>query len=296
MRESIDFRFAEETARRLLPRGAGEKLGGVRRVIVERGDPLYEHIKELHAQWPESKRVLFSSATHRWHCSAEELADASMVTIAPSRAFEPVGEECGTRYDESDACGHVFKGEETHNIRGMDLTIGPVTCGVGARQVGPLVLRESSIPKSVDLAQTIAGEVVVSKRFVERCQDGAVQGVRFEPVQGPAGPSSVWFQPCVDASVQLSEQTLAGAHPFDRSHLTRCPRGPVLGLARISPVVVETSQVPELDFSLSRQCFGVRVGVLRPQPILIISSRAWRALAGHGLRGLVAEVVEIQDG
>ena len=72
--------------------------------------------------------------------------------------FEPEGESCGTEYDDSAACE---------------------SCGVGRRQVSELVLDIGKL-RSLDFAETIASEKILSARFVDL----------FRKARCSAGPSS----------------------------------------------------------------------------------------------------------
>jgi len=96
-------------------------------------------------------------------------------------AFEPTGEECGTVYDEAVSCP---------------------TCGAGRKQVSPLKLNLRKIPKTKDLARTIADEWVVSQRLVNALVDANISGVEFQPVRHNL---SSW----VDEPMEL-EKTAAG--------------------------------------------------------------------------------------
>lgn len=149
MRETIEFRLFERTARELLPPDLGAPIvtrysaavGGpfVRRVELPSGDPMLDRIAELHLDGRARGRPLIASWDIHRRYSPAELEAAEILLLWFHATFEPAGEECGTAYDESAAC--------------------PV-CLAGRRQAGPLRLELRSIPKK-DLARTIADEHVV---------------------------------------------------------------------------------------------------------------------------------------
>ena len=66
--------------------------------------------------------------------------------------------------------------------------------------------------------------------------------------------------------------------------------GDVVGLNLLSEVTVRRATLPEADVMETRQMIGVRRGLLRPRPLLLLSARAWRAVSAAGIRGLSVEV------
>src|SRR5687768_6392598 len=137
MRESTEFRILEENARRYLKPDQGKNLGGsVRALVVRVDDPLYEQIGSLERQFQKNGKSFHFGWQIRRQYSAAELQAAEAFHLGIT-AFEPAGEECGTVYDEATACSQ---------------------CGAGRRQVSDLVLDLLKVPKTWDLASTIADE------------------------------------------------------------------------------------------------------------------------------------------
>jgi hypothetical protein len=64
----------------------------------------------------------------------------------------------------------------------------------------------------------------------------------------------------------------------------------VIGLNRLSELYVEDRELAS-DFQSTRGLFGIRQGLLRPRPEIVISTRMYRQLRGTPLRGVDAEGV-----
>lgn len=296
MREEIELRIPEENAQGRLPDDAGERLDEtLRRIRVATTDPLVEHLRRLDREFRARGEVFALSWNIQRRYSRRELEEAELLHVWPKKVFEPAGEECGTVYDETAACDHVFEPESEVDVCGIRDRIPASTCGAGGRQVTPLHLDIRRIPRKMDFAQTIAGEVVVSKR-VREVFKGLV-GAEFDPVrQANAGgtPSPEYFQlNVIGAPVELAAATRAGGHLFDETGYGRCPWGHVVGLNLLSEVHVQQRSLGAADVMVTKQLVGVRRGLLRPRPILLFSPRVWRAIEEAKLKGLVVEVAHI---
>jgi hypothetical protein len=88
-----------------------------------------------------------------------------MFLMRITSVFEPCGEECGTKYDESTACPK---------------------CGAGGIQKSTLTLDFRRLPKRADIAATIANERVVSQRLAQLMVDAGVSGFELRPVRHKA--------------------------------------------------------------------------------------------------------------
>jgi hypothetical protein len=299
MRELVEFRIREDYAAEFLPSGVGESVGyGIRKLVIGTSDPLFAEIGRLHKLFRAQGKYFFSGREYRRTYSRRELAEATLLHVWPRKIFQPAGEECGTIYDDLTACDYVFSGGTQCDLGESSVLIPASTCGVGARQVTPLFLDGRRIPSSVDFAQTIAGEVVVSTRVVELFRDLGFRGAEFEAVRlsDRHGMSSHrHFQlKVLESAVELDSETRAGEDPFDEQGYGHCPRDHIAGLNLLSEVWVVAATVPEVDLMATRQMIGVRRGLLRPRPILLLSSRAWRAVHNANLKGLAVEVAHVR--
>lgn len=167
MREIAEFRVVEEFAPKLFADNEGKRLGDtVRKVELAVDDPRFHRIGDLQR---EIRATTNRSFFYGWHIkrqySAHDLWKADLFSLWVSTAFEPTGEECGTKYDESTACPQ---------------------CGVGAAQVSDLRLDLRKTPKGKDIASTIAHEVIVSQRLAERMTDAGLTGFELRPVRHKA--------------------------------------------------------------------------------------------------------------
>jgi hypothetical protein len=104
----------------------------------------------------------------------------------------------------------------------------------------------------------------------------------------------VWYQLVIISSpVEINPVTRAGADPFDEKADGRCSRGHVVGLNLLSEVTVSAPSWPIADVLVTRQMVGTRRGLLRPQPVLLVSPKAWQAMERAGLKGLAVEVAHV---
>jgi hypothetical protein len=228
--------------------------------------------------------------------SKSELDNATLFRFEITTAFEPVGEECGTEYDEEAVCD---------------------ICGAHRKQLGPLRLQRSSIPRK-DIARTIAGEVVVSEQFVNCTRQRGLRGVSFEPVQFRRPGGRTYYQPIITSPLlELSDKTIVGNDPFDLSGepveaqeieipggytvtyerlVRKCPRGHTLGLRLISEAFVQSSDaITAFDLFVSRQLISAKHGVLQPESVYFCSP-AFRAMViEENLKGFSFEIVRVVE-
>lgn len=167
MREIAEFRVDEDFAPQLFAANEGKRLGdSIRKVEIATDDPRFERIGELQRETrAETDRSFF----YGWHIkrqySAREMQEAKLFSLWITAVFEPAGEECGTKYDESTACPK---------------------CGAGATQVSDLRLDLRKAPKNKDIAGTIANEIIVSQRLAEKMIGAGLTGFELRPVRHKA--------------------------------------------------------------------------------------------------------------
>ena len=76
---------------------------------------------------------------------------------------------------------------------GFDMSAACATCGTGAVQTEPLVLKRADLPKKADIFETLAGDIVVSDRLRREFTDAGLTGAELrEAVVG--GDAAGWFQ------------------------------------------------------------------------------------------------------
>jgi hypothetical protein len=255
--------------------GKRTRFGGIRIIVMDTSDPRYRKVCELQARLLRKTDTpfFFGWRLTRKHTPGE-LAAAELLHLTRLHAFEPAGEECGTTYDESPACRH---------------------CGAGATQTGPLFLDEKRIPRR-DFAETIAGELVVSRRTSEVFRRHHVTGVEFHPVRAktdPNRPSLVWNQLVVrSAEADIVPPTRTGVNlcDDDRKGNYRCPRGHVIGLNLLSAVSIRAASRGTTDILATRQFTGTRRGLLRPRRAILLAPRVWRLIQSARLTGFSVEV------
>lgn len=275
MQEIIEIRVPESLAGRFLPAEAGatSACGIVRKLTLKMNDPLVRQIKRIDLKLRAEGRAFYTAWVISRRYTKREVAKAELFHVWPKRVFEPAGEECGTTYNDAKACPE---------------------CGAGAPQTSSLFLDGRRIPRKVDFAQTIAGEIIVSDRVIEVFRGLRLTGAEFDAVRlvNRGGmPSEHHFQlQVVGQPIELDPATRAGEDPFDEDGYGRCPCGDVVGLNLLSEVVVKGGAVSDADVMVTRQMVGVRRGLLRPRPMLLLSPRAWRGIEDANLKGLVVEI------
>ncbi|RJP24976.1 MAG: hypothetical protein C4520_03085 [Candidatus Abyssobacteria bacterium SURF_5] len=287
MQELAEFRVPEDNAQRYLRPNEGKLLGdSVRKVIVplrgERAQYIGRIDKAMHRE--EDRSFFFG-----WHIvrkyTKEELRNAELLQIIIKRTFEPAAEECGTVYDDYNACR---------------------LCGFDRKQMTELFLSVGRLGTRTDIARTIAGEVVVSAHFAETWERHELTGLGFRQVYRRMSRRSQlagkqptaaegWYQIVpLSKPVEVVPPTRAGIHPFDDDEEGeyRCP-GHVLGLNLLSELTVSRESYEGRDFAVTNLGFGCKRGLLRPERRLVISQRAWNCLLRDKVRGFTVEIVHL---
>lgn len=277
MQDTYEFRIWEKYAGRLFEPHEGERLGKLtRKVELPIDDPKFKQVGELNAFLKkEHNNFFFAGWDIRRRYTADEVRHAKLFLLCHIATFEPAGEECGTQYDESSACPN---------------------CKSGAKQVSPLFLDWKRIPKSKDIARTIAGEIVVSKCMVDLFNRHSITGAHFGPVcqhPGSSTESKDWFQLLIKScDAEVTAPTKMGVNPFDEDTAGqyRCSRGDLIGLARLSEVSISHLSYGGFDIVASRQFVGTRRGSLRPERFLLVSPRLQQVIREEKLKGCELEI------
>lgn len=281
MREFVELRIAERFANMLFGPDEGRRIGElVRSVELETNDPKFPRVGELQRELRDSRKSpFFYGWSLRHEYTTEELRVADRFLLGMTATFEPAGELCGTRYDETAGC---------HN------------CCSGATQVSDLILSISRIPKRKDIAVTIAGEIVISHAFAEALVSVQASGCSFRPVYDyrlGGSPSPLWRQLVVEHAVgDIVSPTRAGTDPFDvqSSPVCSCSQGGIFGLNLLSELFVSLApKYQALDFISTRQHIGTRRGLLRPRRLIVLSRKVRELVLSHNLKGFDFEVAHL---
>jgi len=295
MKEVLSIRINEEFVGLLFRKDEGHSLENVVRLIdISKDDPRYMQIPIISQRVRKKygKSFYFGWNITRSYTSKEIEQVVLFHTIINS-VFEPAGEECGTRYDEGAACE---------------------VCGVNRRQIGPLILKRSKIPKK-DIAKTIAGEVIVSDKFVRFYEKNELSGVQFAPVYDMKQKLTNYYQ-LIGTSVELtlSPSTVTGINPFEdgsgsdgaslniyghkvelEPEVYKCPKGHLIGLTLLSePVVKDSTRIKDYDLFTSEERIGVKRGLLRPEPLYFCSPRFRKMVLDEKLTGFLFERANIE--
>lgn len=280
MKETLELRVKYEYAHLLFNDNEGKNLGtSIRMVHIAKDDPRYLLIPIISQQLREEGKYFFYGWEIKRKYSPVEFGGAELFKIMVKTTFEPAGEECGTVYDETVACE---------------------ICGSNRKQIGPLKLQFSSIPKKKDIARTIAGEIVVSEKLVQAYQKRELKGAIFDPVFFRKGNTG-YYHFSSFAELELSEKTIGGLDPFDLSTIQdgkfyKCPYGHTIGLNLISETyILSNPYLKNNDFFVSKQLVGIRQGLLMPNPIYLCSPAFRKMVIEEELTGFDFEVAHIES-
>ena len=294
MKELLELRVNCDYANLLFKADEGRNLGrSVKVVELSKDDPRYNQVPIIAEQVKrEYDRGFFFGWEIKRKYSKKELEAATLLHIKIKTTFEPAGEECGTLYDEIAACE---------------------ICGANRKQISPLTLKQGSVPNK-DIAKTIAGEVVVSEKFVLACRQRGVKGLGLEPVLFKKGISN-YYQLRASTEINLSFKTVAGIDPFNLSEssegveftmpggydvkieqeIYKCPKGHTIGLNLLSePYVLNNPSLKDCDFFASKQKVGVKRGLLRPEAIYFCSPTFRNMIEEEKLSGFEFEIAHIE--
>ncbi|MCA3027945.1 MAG: hypothetical protein ING66_05020 [Rhodocyclaceae bacterium] len=278
MREIYEFRIPEANACMHLPDSTGKRSKtGIARVIEAPSiDPLFETIGVIDKEFQKTGRSFFTGWDVRRKYTDAEIQKAAALRLMVRTVFEPCGEECGTEYDETTACKF---------------------CGSGASQLSPLMLDSRRIPKHADISQTIAGEFVVTTRFVESLGADNSNTAMIAPIHlidKKGVTSGTHYQLRFAAgTVGIDKLTRFGNDPFSPLGAGRCERGDLLGLNILSELYIKQRGSQWQGIASTVEFIGCRRGLLRPSPALILSKEAWQTMRANKIRGVDVEVVHV---
>ena len=160
MKTTIEYRISEENARSIFDANDGKRIGRDLRVVnLSSDDSRWQSLSQLY--WKSEKKGFYGWKIERSY-SDTEISDAKLHLLHIKATIIPTGEECGTVYDESEMC--------------------PL-CGFGRTQASTLRLRLSRLPVSAEIAQSWAGEIIISTRLVRLLIDSGMTGFGLGPVQ-----------------------------------------------------------------------------------------------------------------
>lgn len=278
MQETLELRVNYDFAYLLFHPNEGKNIDNVVKLVnLPTDDPRLKQIPKITKELGEKYDQLFHFGWHiKRKYSVKELSNAKLFLIKFKKTFEPCGEECGTIYNEENAC---------------------VICGENSTQMS--VLKLNSIPKK-DISITIAGEVVVSEKFKQVTDSMDLKGIITSSVLTKKKPSN-YFQLTSNNEVNIADRTVVGINPFDLSdrnlnEIYKCPLGHTIGLNLISELYVKNNSWSlEDDFWITRQKIGVKRGYLRPQPQYLCSSKLRNIILEEKLSGFDFEIVHIDE-
>jgi hypothetical protein len=280
MKEWVYVSLPEKHARKLFGRSEGKKDTFVDNRIVEfpKSDPRFEELGRLQYKYNRWGQIFAHIAILRSY-SKRELESAELLRVTFGGLAEPVGELVGTQYDESPACKH---------------------CGAGGRIVGALRLKSSALPKKRDFGDNYAGEAVISANARAVFEAEKISGLTYGVIFGSGNSQRQlenWFQLNVDvADAEIVSPTLIGEQPYAwYPNEYKCPMGDNLGPGWHSELWVRRAQSALPDILQTRQYYGVRSGLCRPERFYLVSQRFREVVLKHKLKGCTFEVAHLNE-
>jgi hypothetical protein len=160
LKTTIEYRISEEHARSIFGANEGKRISEDLRLIrLSADDPRWQSLSELY--WKHKRKGFYGWDIERRY-SDTEISNARLHLLHIKAAIIPAGEECGTVYDDNEMC--------------------PL-CGCRRVQVSSLRLRLSRLPGRAEIAQSWAGETIISTRLVRLLIDSGMTGFGLGPVQ-----------------------------------------------------------------------------------------------------------------
>jgi hypothetical protein len=278
MREQIEIRIPEESAKLLLPPTVGKKIGTgveVRLLKLPVDDPLLSRLAEIDRTRVAAGRALITSWAIRRTYSRSEIEGAELFVASIHALAECAGEQFGTTYDEAKSCPF---------------------CGVGRIRTSPFRLGCSCLPKK-DIATTLASdEILVSDSLTSLLRTRSKLGAELDQIEwiGECANLVAWSQLRVLAQVHVDRQTTRfGESPFEAANgarITACPLGHLAGLNLLSEPHVIRESYDGSDLAISDVNIGTRRGLLVPAPLILLGGPFGRLLLSSGLKGIDLQV------
>lgn len=283
MKAYAEFRVPESYAKEFLPDSFGKNvMDFVRIVRVPVGSEMYKKIGEIYKLVRSRDQDYFFLGWDIQRKYTEgELQSAELLLLKISKTFEPAGLECGTIYDNQNACE---------------------LCGSGIQQVSELILDLNTIPKNVDVARTISNEIIISQELAQILVDNSMTGYKLSPVRHKifattsTGPfKGTWHQLIINSLANISPVTKTGINPFDEDEdkIHRCKNGHTIGLNILSELSIYRGSWDGSDIVATKELFGVNRGLLRTYPLILISQRLYRLMMKMKCKGFTVEVVKL---
>ena len=99
----------------------------------------------------------------------------------------------------------------------------------------------------------------------------------------------------ISTSLRIIPPTRIGIDPFDEDSKGeyRCPLGHVIGLNPLSEIYIDRSSYDGSDIAFTREMVGIRRGLLRPGPLILISPRLRNLLVEKGVKGFKTDIAHL---
>jgi hypothetical protein len=334
MQEWAEFRIDEADAKKHLRPNEGLRLGRdiagretTRKVEVAVTDPLYARIGEVDCRFRAEGRHFFLGWEIRRKYTKAELAAAQAFRLIIKHSFEPEGERCGTVYDESSACEYCGVGAKRSTDLFLRASRLPKRGNLAlARTIAGEVIASEGFVRTFK-AHRLRGAEFQPVRRAGR-PDIVAPGWYALVVNAPpvtivpptrAGTAPFhelnWEHPPPASAaiareyrpedwatliaqdvrwLEWSKQMYKQDRWARRHSEYRCPEGHTIGLNILSELSVRGADFQGCDLAVTDQYIGARQGVLRPERLLVASTRLYKFLQEAGLKGITFEVAHLR--
>ena len=290
MKEKVEFRVLNKYSHLLFNDDEGENISTlVKKVILDLSSPILKQIGEINKKlWLEKHTLFYIYWEIKRTYTYDELLSSAFIHLGIRKRLETDGDDANKAYDETFAC--------------------PI-CGAHAKQVSELHFTKRNWLGKHDVAMTLSGEVIVSKKFKDFFEDNHLKGLNFLPVYVGKKISEDCFQLSFLRELTVSEKTKFGIDLFGQNldivngkyvcletDPYKCPKGDNLGKCILSEVYIKENSIPvDADFIISQQTYGGRMNLFRPYHMFFCSQRAMQLMKEHSIKGFDYEVVHLVD-
>ena len=290
MKEKIEFRVFKKFAHLLFSDDEGKDVGTiVKKIIIDRNSPKVKQIGEIDKRlWIDKNEMFYAAWGIIRKYSHIELSNSPILHLKIRKRLEMDGIEYGTIYDETAAC--------------------PI-CGANRKQLSELHLRKGNWMGKHDIAMTLAGDVIVSKKFKDFVNQNNLYGLSFMPLYTGNTLSEDYFQLSFTEELTVSTHTRFGVDIFGNNHEivngvrvclssdpAKCPNGDNMGLNILSEIYIKKATIPaNADFIVSKQTYGGKGGLFHPYHMYFCSQRAMQLMKENGIKGFDYEVTHLVD-
>lgn len=211
----------------------------------------------------------------------DELRSAPLLMLSIGIERDSKGQTCD-RFDFSTACP---------------------CCGIGARQIAPLVIPNSSLPKKGSICRTLEGYILLSQPLRDALVKADLSGPEFRQVVSPRGePLNCWQMSASFEMPPMNEETRRRLRGRLQDGCPKCGRDNFFD-GKFEPVLFtyDRSSLGDLalpDVVRTYECFGIsgfNVKAWLAQPYILVKPKVFDIFRRLKVRGVDFDPVIIRE-